>query len=79
MSTVQPKLRIDEIRRRRLTIFDKEHKRQQALIPRLEKIEVNYEGLNNEAITLVMNKGVSTPFNCAQRKLFLNQHNFLRC
>nr|SVE73701.1 EOG090X0A3R [Daphnia atkinsoni] len=66
VSTVQPKLRIDDIRRRRLTIFDKEYKRQQALIPRLEKIEVNYEGLDNEAITLVMNKGVSTPYNCAQ-------------
>nr|SVE75901.1 EOG090X0A3R [Daphnia hispanica] len=66
VTTVQPKLRIDEIRGRRLSIFDKEHKRQQGLIPRLEKIEVAYEGLNNETTMLIMNKGVSTPYNCAQ-------------
>nr|SVE88783.1 EOG090X0A3R [Daphnia sinensis]SVE89407.1 EOG090X0A3R [Daphnia sinensis]SVE90027.1 EOG090X0A3R [Daphnia sinensis] len=66
VTTVQPKIRIDEIRGRRVAIFDKEHKRQQALIPRLEKIEVIYEGLNDEKITLIMNKGVSTPYNCAQ-------------
>ena len=66
---IQTKLRIDEIRGKRLSIFEKEYKRQQALISRLEKIEVTYQGLNNEATTLVMNKGVSTPYNCAQRKL----------
>lgn len=27
-----------------------------------------YEGFDNETTTLVMNKGVSTPYNCAQRK-----------
>nr|SVE76530.1 EOG090X0A3R [Daphnia longispina] len=62
----QTRLRIEEIRAKRLSIFDKELKRQQALIPRLEKIEVTYEGLDNETTTLVMNKGVSTPYNCAQ-------------
>nr|CAG4637206.1 EOG090X0A3R [Ceriodaphnia reticulata]SVE73082.1 EOG090X0A3R [Ceriodaphnia reticulata] len=61
-----PKLRIDEIRGKRVSIFEKEYKRQQALISRLEKIEVTYQGLNNESTTLVMNKGVSTPYNCAQ-------------
>jgi hypothetical protein len=65
---VQPKLRIEEIRGKRISIFDKEYKRQQSLIPRLEKIEVAYEGFDNETTTLVMNKGVSTPYNCAQRK-----------
>ncbi len=64
----QPKLRIEEIRGKRISIFDKEFKRQQSLIPRLEKIEVAYEGFDNETTTLVMNKGVSTPYNCAQRK-----------
>nr|CAG4647246.1 EOG090X0A3R [Megafenestra aurita]SVE92533.1 EOG090X0A3R [Megafenestra aurita] len=60
------KLSINEIREKRLSIFDKELKRQQALITRLEKIEVSFKGLNNESTTLIMNKGVSTPFNCAQ-------------
>nr|SVE78376.1 EOG090X0A3R [Daphnia lumholtzi] len=65
INTVVP-LRIDEIRGRRMAIFDKEYKRQQALIPRLEKIEVTYEELNDEKVTLIMNKGISTPYNCAQ-------------
>jgi hypothetical protein len=63
--------RIQETRNKRVSLYDKEWKRQQALISRLEKIEVSYEGQPENAI-LIMNKGVSTPFNCAQRKyLFL--------
>lgn len=69
-----PKLRIDEIRGKRVSLFEKEYKRQQALISRLEKIEVTYQGLNNESTTLIMNKGVSTPYNCAQRKLTVKQY-----
>lgn len=66
----QPKLPIEQIRGKRLSIFEKEYQRQQALVARLEKIEVACQGLNNETTTLVMNKGVSTPYNCAQRKIY---------
>jgi len=51
-----------------VALFEKELKRQQSLVTRLEKIEVAYQGLDNANSTLIMNKGISTPFNCAQRK-----------
>nr|CAG4643376.1 EOG090X0A3R [Ilyocryptus agilis] len=57
---------IEEIQNKRISVFDKELKRQQALITRLEKIQVNYQGYNDETTTLIMNKSVSTPYNCAQ-------------
>nr|CAG4649530.1 EOG090X0A3R [Scapholeberis mucronata]SVE93762.1 EOG090X0A3R [Scapholeberis mucronata] len=64
--STKPTLRNQEIRNKRVSIFEKELHRQQALIPRLEKVEVTYQGFNDETTTLVMNKGVSTPYNCAQ-------------
>lgn len=67
-SAQSSKLSIGDIRQKRLDIFNQELKRQQSLISRLEKIEVNYQGFNDETVTLIMNKGVSTPYNCAQRK-----------
>lgn len=44
-----------------------EKKRQRDAVGRIEKIEVRYLGLP-EDMTLIMNKKLSTPFNCAQRK-----------
>ena len=35
------------------------------LIPRLEKIEVQYQGVPEDA-TLILNKNISTPYNVAQ-------------
>lgn len=48
-------------------LFDLEKKRQRDAVGRIEKIEVRYLG-TPEDTTLVMNKNLSTPFNCAQRK-----------
>lgn len=48
-------------------LFTLEQKRQREAVGRIEKIEVRYLGLPEDA-TLVMNKNISTPFNCAQRK-----------
>ena len=48
-------------------MFDKEKQRQLNLIPRIDKIEVRYNGVP-EDVNLSMNKGISTPFNVAQRK-----------
>nr|CAG4645684.1 EOG090X0A3R [Lynceus sp. MCZ IZ 141354] len=56
---------IEEIRQHRVKLFDEEVQRQQQLVGRIEKIEVKYEGLP-ESATLIMNKSVSTPYNCAQ-------------
>nr|XP_023014077.1 39S ribosomal protein L39, mitochondrial [Leptinotarsa decemlineata] len=51
--------------RRQNELFDSEQKRQRESVGRIEKIEVNYEGTpKNE--TLVMNKNVSTPYDCAK-------------
>ena len=69
--------RIEEIREKRVAIFETELKRQQSLVTRLEKIEVQYQGLNDENTQLIMNKGVSTPYNCAQRK-FSNYITFFK-
>lgn len=46
-------------------IFNEEVKRQSNAIGRIEKINVTYKGLPEEA-ELVMNKHISTPYNCAQ-------------
>ncbi|XP_069687394.1 large ribosomal subunit protein mL39 [Periplaneta americana] len=54
-----------DIRKERNVLFNKEKKRQKEDIGRIEKIEVQYTGVP-EDVTLMMNKGISTPFNCAQ-------------
>lgn len=48
-------------------MFTLEQRRQRESVGRIEKIEVRYLGLPNDT-TMVMNRGLSTPFNCAQRK-----------
>ncbi|XP_041373629.1 39S ribosomal protein L39, mitochondrial-like [Gigantopelta aegis] len=53
-----------EVRRKRTTLFEAEKQRQLALVTRTEKIEVRHVGPPEEC-TLIMNKGLSTPFNCA--------------
>jgi len=54
----------DEITKKRSDLFGKEKARQMSLINRVEKIEVKHVG-PPEDCTLLMNKGLSTPFNCA--------------
>lgn len=46
-------------------MFTKEQQRQRELVGRIEKIEVRYLGLP-EDVTLIMNRELSTPYNCAQ-------------
>ncbi|RVE46660.1 hypothetical protein evm_008672 [Chilo suppressalis] len=50
---------------RRNHLFTLEKKRQHEKIGRIEKIEVNYKGVPKNC-TLVMNKGISTPYDCAR-------------
>ena len=50
---------------KRSDMFSKELNRQRNLIPRVEKIEVQYKGAPEEA-TLLLNKGISTPLDVAQ-------------
>lgn len=58
-----------EATRKRNELFNKEKARQAALITRVEKIRVEHKG-PPENCTLLMNKGLSTPFNCAMRMTF---------
>ena len=58
---------LSKARQRRNELFEKEKARQRALITRIEKIKVDHYGVPEEC-TLLMNKGLSTPFNCAMRK-----------
>lgn len=51
-------------------LFNLEKKRQRESLGRIEKIEVNYVGLP-EPMQLVMNKEISTPYDCAKRKSLL--------
>lgn len=54
----------EEVTRKRNELFGQEKARQMALVSRIEKIEVRHKGTPEEC-TLLMNKGLSTPFNCA--------------
>ncbi|CRL06228.1 CLUMA_CG019062, isoform A [Clunio marinus] len=55
----------EEITRKRNRIFDFEQKKQRSNVGRVEKIEVRYLGTPEDA-TMMMNKKLSTPYNCAQ-------------
>lgn len=52
---------------RQCQIFNFEQKRQREAVGRIEKIEVQYEGQPENSI-FVMNKKISTPYDCAKRK-----------
>ena len=58
-----------EVRKKRNVLFDDEKNRQLAFVKRIEKIKVEYKGLP-ENCTLLMNKNLSTPYNCAMRKCY---------
>ncbi|KAK3886822.1 hypothetical protein Pcinc_009047 [Petrolisthes cinctipes] len=53
------------VQKKRMDLFSKEAERQAALVTDVEKIEVQYQG-QPEDCTLIMNKNISTPYNCAQ-------------
>jgi hypothetical protein len=59
------------VRAKRSALFTKEKDRQQRAVGRIEKIKVNYEGLP-ETASLIMNKNISTPYHCAQRKIHID-------
>ncbi|GJQ66679.1 hypothetical protein Trydic_g4642 [Trypoxylus dichotomus] len=50
---------------RQSELFDLEQKQQRESVGRIEKIEVQYEGVPENA-TLIMNKNLSTPYDCAK-------------
>ncbi|MEE6468143.1 hypothetical protein FKM82_008174 [Ascaphus truei] len=54
-----------EISQMRAELFNKEKERQLSLYPRTEKIEVKHVGKTDPESVFVMNKGLSTPYNCA--------------
>ncbi|XP_022912896.1 large ribosomal subunit protein mL39 [Onthophagus taurus] len=54
----------DEVNRQN-ELFYLEQKRQRENVGRIEKIEIQYEGVPENA-TLVMNKNISTPYDCAR-------------
>ncbi|KAL3886897.1 hypothetical protein ACJMK2_026857 [Sinanodonta woodiana] len=68
------KLTNEEARHKRNEIFNEERARQLAFITRIEKIQVEHKG-PPEDCTLIMNKGLSTPFNCAMHigELLMNR------
>jgi len=55
------------VRQKRNKLFSEEKARQLSLISRVEKIEVRHVGPPEDCV-LLMNKGLSTPFNCAMRE-----------
>lgn len=48
-------------------LFNEEQKQQREAVGRIEKIVVTYRGSPQDT-RLIMNKNISTPFNCAQRE-----------
>lgn len=63
----EKRLTNEEVRKKRNELFTQEKERQAALITRVEKIEVKCLG-PMEQCTLMMNKGLSTPLDCARRE-----------
>uniref|UniRef100_A0A8D0FLM6 Mitochondrial ribosomal protein L39 n=1 Tax=Strix occidentalis caurina TaxID=311401 RepID=A0A8D0FLM6_STROC len=59
------RLTSDEVILMRNELFNKEKERQLSLYPRIEKIEVKYTGKSHPGTVFVMNKALSTPYNCA--------------
>ncbi len=59
--------RNEMVRQKRSRMFQKEKLRQQSLIPRLEKIEVEFVGAPGNA-TMILNKNLSTPHDVAKRE-----------
>ncbi|XP_075053217.1 large ribosomal subunit protein mL39 [Mixophyes fleayi] len=59
------KLSTAEVSQRRSELYEREKERQLSLYPRTEKIEVKHVGRTDVGTVFVMNKGLSTPFNCA--------------
>ena len=53
------------INEKRSYMFTKEQNRQRDLIPRVQKIQVQYKGTPEDTL-LLLNKGLSTPFDVAQ-------------
>jgi len=60
----------DLVRQKRNELFSQEKSRQLSLISRVEKIEVRHVGPPEDCV-LLMNKGLSTPFNCAMRETWV--------
>ncbi|XP_053561980.1 39S ribosomal protein L39, mitochondrial [Bombina bombina] len=54
-----------EISQIQVELFNKEKERQLSLFPRNEKIEVKHVGHSDPGAVFWMNKGLSTPYNCA--------------
>ncbi|CAN2387629.1 ribosomal protein L39 [Pristimantis euphronides] len=59
------KLSVADVSRRRCELYNQEKERQLSLYPRTEKIEVTHGGKTDPGTLFVMNKGLSTPYNCA--------------
>uniref|UniRef100_A0A8C4UVM5 Mitochondrial ribosomal protein L39 n=1 Tax=Falco tinnunculus TaxID=100819 RepID=A0A8C4UVM5_FALTI len=59
------RLTSEEVIQMRNELFTKEKERQLSLYPRIEKIEVKYTGKSHPGSVFVMNKALSTPYNCA--------------
>jgi len=55
----------EQVTQKRSQMFEKEKRRQRDLIPRLEKIRVDYKG-PPEDVSLILNKSISTPSHLAK-------------
>lgn len=67
-SAAEARISAAELHRLRSDVFSREQSRQRALITRTEKIEVTIDGPGLQGSLLIMNKGLSTPYSCTQRK-----------
>lgn len=67
MSNLSGFLSTKEALERRNHLFSLEKKRQVENVGRIEKIEVQYKGVPKD-VSLIMNKDLSTPYECARRK-----------
>lgn len=62
-----PELNNPAVKTKRSALFSEEKERQLKAVGRLTKITVEYEGLPSPQ-KLLMNKSISTPYDCTRRK-----------
>lgn len=61
------------VREKRSKMFTEENERRYKEVGRIEKVEVEYIGLP-ENVTFMLNRHISTPYDCAKRKFRTYQY-----
>lgn len=67
-----PEVTNSKVQAKRSALFTKEKEKQLREVGRIQKITVDFKNIDKfpESASLIMNKKISTPYQCAQRKYY---------